>query len=385
MASFSLEGILRKAVLMVLLVVASSSATALTPSQVFEKVKDSVVVVKTFDANGKAIGQGSGVLLPSGKIGTNCHVVKNAASYQVGGGKRFVPATIWGGDEDKDICLLETSMTLTTKPVQLGQAGRLKVGEPVYAVGAPQGLELSFTDGIVSQLRGDPPPYIQTTAAISPGSSGGGLFNADGQLVGLTTLYIQGGQSLNFAMPVEWVAGIAAGLVAPPEGSPPRTSAFKSALDETKWLTAMSRRLDSRISDPQSRIAFLKSVHYEASRAGLDPQLVLAMIEVLSNFEKYRVAKLGPLGYMQVHPRWVKAIGKVGDDLFDMRKNVRYGCTILRHYLDLEHGDLYRALNRYHNQHLSNPVDEKVLDDPIFPREVEGKWKKKWRYDGPLA
>lgn len=183
---------------------------ALSPSQVFDKVKDSVVVVKTLDAKGKTISQGSGVLLPSGKVGTNCHVVENGARFEVGGGKKFVPATLWGSDEDKDICLLE-ARGLTGKPAQLGQAMRLKVGEPVYAVGAPRGLELSLSDGIVSQLRGGPPPFIQTTAAISPGSSGGGLFDAEGRLVGFTTLYIEGGQSLNFAMPVEWAGEIRPG------------------------------------------------------------------------------------------------------------------------------------------------------------------------------
>ncbi len=151
------------------------------------------------------------MLLPSGKIGTNCHVVKNGARFQVGAGKMFKPATIWGGDEDKDICLLEVK-GLTAKPARLGQANRLKVGWPVYAVGAPQGLELSISDGIVSQLRGGPPPVIQTTAAISRGSSGGGLFDTEGQLVGFTTLYIEGGQNLNFAMPVEWAAEIQAGI-----------------------------------------------------------------------------------------------------------------------------------------------------------------------------
>ena len=97
------------------------------------------------------------------------------------------------------------------KPAQLGQASNLKVGEAVYAVGAPRGLELSLSDGIVSQLRGGPPPFIQTTAAISPGSSGGGLFDAEGRLVGFTTLYIKSGQSLNFAMPVEWAGEIQPG------------------------------------------------------------------------------------------------------------------------------------------------------------------------------
>jgi thioredoxin-like negative regulator of GroEL len=183
---------------------------ALSPSQVFNKVKDSVVVVKTLDAKGKTISQGSGVLLPSGKIGTNCHVVENGTRFQVGGGKQFVPATLWGSDEDKDICLLE-ARGLAAKPAQLGQAVHLKVGEPVYAVGAPRGLELSLSDSIVSQLRGGPPPLIQTTAAISPGSSGGGLFNAEGRLVGFTTLYIEGGQNLNFAMPVEWAREIQPG------------------------------------------------------------------------------------------------------------------------------------------------------------------------------
>lgn len=194
------------------LMVFARCVNALSPAQVFEKVKDSVVVVKTLDAGGKTIGQGSGVLLPSGKIGTNCHVLKNGRRFQVGGGNQFMIATLWGSDENKDICLLE-AIGLSGKPVQLGQAVRLKVGQRVYAVGAPRGLELSISDGIVSQLRGEPPPLIQTTAAISPGSSGGGLFDAEGRLVGLTTLYIEGGQSLNFAMPVEWAAGIRQGMI----------------------------------------------------------------------------------------------------------------------------------------------------------------------------
>jgi len=177
---------------------------ALTPDQVFDKVKDSIVVVKTLDAQGKVKGQGSGVLLPSGKIATNCHVVEGGDSYLVGRGKELVRSTLYAEDEDKDICLLDAK-GITGKPAQLGKAAGLKVGDLVYAVGAPQGLELSLSDGIVAQLRGGPPPLIQTTAAISPGSSGGGLFDGEGRLVGLTTLYVEGGQSLNFAIPVEWI------------------------------------------------------------------------------------------------------------------------------------------------------------------------------------
>lgn len=188
----------------------SSVAHALTPSQVFDAVKDSVVVIKSLDAKGEQTAMGSGVLLPSGKIATNCHVIKDGASFQVGRGERFVAATVYAGDSDKDICLLDAK-DIGGKPATLGEAASLKIGEPVYAVGAPKGLELSLSDGIVSQLRGGTPPLIQTTAAISPGSSGGGLFDSQARLVGFTTLYIDGGQSLNFAMPVEWLAEIKPG------------------------------------------------------------------------------------------------------------------------------------------------------------------------------
>ena len=155
----------------------------------------------------------------------------------------------------------------------------------------------------------------------------------------------------------------------------PRISAFKSKLDEVEWLTAMSRRLDLRVRDHKSRIALLKSVHYEASRAGLDPQLVLGLIQVESGFKKYAVSTAGARGFMQVMPFWVKLVGAKDDDLFDMRKNIRYGCAILRHYLDLEKGDLYRALGRYNGS----------LGRPEYPRAVEAAWKKQWRYDGKLV
>ena len=180
------------------------SALALTASQVYEQVKDSVVVVKAYDQQGKPVGLGSGVMLPSGDVITNYHVVKAGVRYTVGRGKQGMPATLKAGDPDKDLCLL-TAPGLAAKPARLGKAARLKVGEPVYAVGAPQGLELSLSEGIVSQLRGGPPPIIQTTVAISQGSSGGGLFNAEGELVGITTFYLKDGQSLNFALPVEWI------------------------------------------------------------------------------------------------------------------------------------------------------------------------------------
>jgi hypothetical protein len=190
---------------------------ALTPTQVFEKVKDAVVVVKTLDAQGKVKAQGSGVLLAPGRIATNCHVVEGGASYEVGRGKELIFATLYAEDGSRDICLLDAK-GIQGKPAQLGKAARLKVGDPVYAVGAPQGLELSLSDGIVAQLRGGPAPLIQTTAAISQGSSGGGLFDGEGRLVGLTTCYLERGQSLNFAMPAEWIDEVKPGRTPAAEG-----------------------------------------------------------------------------------------------------------------------------------------------------------------------
>ena len=214
-----------------------SAAHALMPSQVFEAVKDSVVVVKSLNAKGEESAMGSGVLLPSGKIATNCHVIADGIGFQVGRGKRFVSATVYAGDGDMDICLLDAK-EIGGKPATLGKAASLKIGEAVYAVGAPQGLELSLSNGIVSQLRGSSPPFIQTTAAISPGSSGGGLFDSEARLIGLTTLYIDGGQSLNFAMPVEWLAEIKPGQRAARKGrSQLDWFTRAAALEEKKdWL-----------------------------------------------------------------------------------------------------------------------------------------------------
>ncbi|WP_425412905.1 lytic transglycosylase domain-containing protein [Methylophilus rhizosphaerae] len=136
------------------------------------------------------------------------------------------------------------------------------------------------------------------------------------------------------------------------------------------WLQEMSGRLVKRMPDAQYREDFLKSVHYEATRAGLDPQLVLGLIQVESGFKKYAVSSVGARGYMQVMPFWVRSIGASEHNLFDMRLNLRYGCTILRHYLDIEHGDYYRALGRYNGS----------LGKPEYPKLVVGAWRNYWHF-----
>jgi soluble lytic murein transglycosylase-like protein len=122
---------------------------------------------------------------------------------------------------------------------------------------------------------------------------------------------------------------------------------FDTDVEGWAWLADMSSRLAPKMPDWPTRRDFLITVQYEASRAGLDPQLVLGLIQHESNFRKYAVSSAGALGYMQVMPFWVHLIGDSQQDLFTLRTNLRYGCTILRYYLDRENGDVYRALGRY--------------------------------------
>ncbi len=137
------------------------------------------------------------------------------------------------------------------------------------------------------------------------------------------------------------------------------------------WLNEMSGRLLRRKPDYRERTEFLRTLDYEAVRAGLDRQLVLGLIQVESNFRKYAVSSAGARGYMQVMPFWTGVIGD-GDPrkLFDMRTNLRYGCVILRHYLDLEKGDLFLALGRYNG---SRGRD-------AYPNAVHAAWQGPWKY-----
>jgi len=118
-------------------------------------------------------------------------------------------------------------------------------------------------------------------------------------------------------------------------------------LQAADWIANMSQRLEKFIPDWRERIGLLRVVHYEATRAGIDPQLALAIIEVESHFNRYAVSKVGAIGYMQVMPFWIKEIGNKNDNLFHIQTNIRYGCTILRYYLDREKGHLAKALGRY--------------------------------------
>ena len=151
--------------------------------------------------------------------------------------------------------------------------------------------------------------------------------------------------------------------------------AFDTVEEARTWLDAMSRKLERRISNRRTREEFLVTVHYESKRAGLDPQLVLGLIQVESAFRKYAVSTAGARGYMQVMPFWVRQIGQSGQNLFHLRTNLRYGCVILKHYLDIEKGDLFRALGRYNGS----------LGQAEYPNMVVRAWLNNWKYPGRVA
>ena len=134
------------------------------------------------------------------------------------------------------------------------------------------------------------------------------------------------------------------------------------------WVRAMLGRMHERVRDERLARELLEMVRYEALRAGLEPRLVLAVIDVESGFRKYAVSTAGARGYMQVMPFWVREIGMPGQNLFHARTNLRYGCVILRHYLDIERGNLVNALGRYNGS----------LGKPGYPERVLGALRNRW-------
>lgn len=150
----------------------------------------------------------------------------------------------------------------------------------------------------------------------------------------------------------------------------PQFAGIDERLEYLHWLGEMSDRLYKKLPDRQVRLEFLRTTWYEARRAGLDPALVLGLIQVESAFRKYAVSPVGAHGYMQVMPFWTRVIGD-GDrsKLFHMQTNLRFGCSILRMYLDMERGDLYLALGRYNGSR----------GRPEYPNAVLAAWKK-WEH-----
>lgn len=146
------------------------------------------------------------------------------------------------------------------------------------------------------------------------------------------------------------------------------SESFNDRFEAEVWLLDMSGRLQKRMEDEQERLDFLRQVHAEATRARLPPELVLALIQVESNFDRYAVSRVGAQGFMQVMPFWVKEIGRPDDNLIRTSTNLRYGCTILRHYMDRENGNWVRALARYNGS----------LGKTVYPDKVMNALQRQW-------
>jgi serine protease Do len=180
--------------------------STLSGEALYARLSPSVASIAVLAADGRPIAGGSGVAIGPDAMITNCHVAKAGPRLQVKINKGTHDATIATADEEHDLCLLQVP-GMAARAVEIGSSSQLKTGQKVLALGSPRGLDLTISDGIVSSLRVvDGGTIIQTTAPVSPGSSGGGLFDTAGRLVGIITFQRVDGQNLNFAAPSDWIA-----------------------------------------------------------------------------------------------------------------------------------------------------------------------------------
>jgi hypothetical protein len=312
-------------------------AAALEPTEVFDKVSPSVWIVRTFDGNERPVGQGSAVVIGPGRLATNCHVL--AKSKQVTVRRRNVAyeAKLEHADVARDLCILEIE-GFDAPALRVRRAAELKVGEKVFAVGNPRGLEVTLSEGLISGLRGELPGaaieqgggnVIQTTAPISPGSSGGGLFDAEGRLVGITTMHRRDSQNINIALPAEWIAEVPARSAAAlakrkapqvaarargvPEGYPLPGTVWvyrfterglkRGSVDVTVRANRVDRELIEESISGGSLGAFRRNVHAREPRilryrlGGEASVIELAPYLVAANDNTLPVGPIRPIGY----------------------------------------------------------------------------------------
>ena len=272
------------------------SASALDPTQVFDLNKGSIGKVTTSGV------QGSGVVIGPQTVLTNCHVVPGKSRIEFKLGNVSHEATLLEGNTAYDLCTLKVP-TLVAKPVTVRELRGIKVGERVYAIGNPQGFELTLSEGLVSGLRDiENDVQIQTTAQISPGSSGGGLFDSAGRLIGITTWIWTGGQNLNFAMP----AVLARNLQ-------PLTSI--EAFSESNILTPA--RLD-KIADLLERddldALLAQSVQWMRNDGGSAFALTLTAM-TLAGFDQLKSSQEMLLQALKLHPDFTPALSTLSNVL----------------------------------------------------------------------
>ncbi|MCC7484310.1 MAG: trypsin-like peptidase domain-containing protein [Burkholderiales bacterium] len=184
-------------------------APPVTPQQVFARASRSVVMIHAAEPSGRITGRGSGVAIEADLFVTSCHVIARGTVFVAGYQRQRVSARLVAYDAERDICALR-AQGLDLVPAAIGDPGAAQVGERVYAIGAPEGFELTMSDGLVSGLReAAVGRYLQITAPLSEGSSGGGLFDSEGRLIGITAFVFSAGQNLNFAAPANWAVDLA--------------------------------------------------------------------------------------------------------------------------------------------------------------------------------
>jgi serine protease Do len=196
---------------LVLLLSLPVQANELPAEQLYEKISPSIWVVHTFDRSNAPLSNGSAVVIDSGLLITNCHVLAKAVSVVIKRDNVTYDANLKHADPERDLCQLAVR-GFQAPAVEIVPTESLKIGQRVYAIGNPRGLELTLSDGLISGLRlskeARTVELIQTSTPLSPGSSGGGLFDTRGRLVGVTTSGLRDSQNLNFAMPASWIAEV---------------------------------------------------------------------------------------------------------------------------------------------------------------------------------
>ena len=244
-----------------LLVGCNALAQNATPSaeQLFERLSPSIWGIKTFDDAGRPIASGSAVVIRAGTLITNCHVLAKARKVSVTRDNVAYGASLEHADTARDLCQLKVA-NFNAPSVTIASAETPKIGSRVYAIGNPRGLEMTISDGLLSGIRrtaDDEFIALQITVPISPGSSGGGLFDAQGRLVGITTFAIRDAQNLNFALPAAWIAEV-----------PARSAVALAARNERK-LAAATPAKDAQVFEYRLRdriTGLAQNVRYRLDR-----------------------------------------------------------------------------------------------------------------------
>ncbi len=364
---------------------------ALSPSEVYKNVSKSVVLVKA--NRNKTITMGSGVVIKNDQIITNCHVIRKSENIFIKSKDKWLKAKVIKGDKSIDLCVLLVP-ELNGEPALISKKN-LEIGEQVFAIGNPEGLEKTLSEGLVSSFRNFAKNVnaIQITAPITFGSSGGGLFDSMGYLVGITTMGLPNG-NLNFAMPIAYIdvlpiinsgnitnkkdTEILDGIKVPISLAIRLHDIGKSSQINIKFLNSSekaeydnffhkSEKLIKNYFQNSSDMEWLiQAVWYESHRAGIEPSLTMGLIDELSRFNQFHASIKGRRGLLAV-PMDIFEFLELDNDpviLFDARVNLRAGLTVIRYLVDKNNGDIYDALLIYGSKFSNN-----------FPDKVRNKWK----------